>query len=749
MPLPPYVDSDGWDELNAADSYDLPPRYYIDTAGFRGDAYAVYRGGGGFLGSSQTRAGAERLAWSDWEALGGEPRSRVRSNPRALRTGLTSYNLTVRDNPAVEARLLKSLHDAADVCGVSPHVCEDNLGIPRAEMPQIPKEYFGDFLAQLKRKGFTVKRGRTAVGRLKATQRDINAGLVRRVLEGYASGAYDPTKAPVVVSKDGYILDGHHRWAAMVMHDPSARLSTYRVSAPITTLLREADAFPHTARRTFAESQARRDAQRNPRRGAARYVVAQRVGDAARALGSTSRQKHAQEKAQAIARHNPGTVQVLDTRNRKVVRTYRPNGSAADFVIDPLSGKRITEADYPTFFVDSDGDHIPDVDDPQPYGPKGTATIEEVKLSDELRKLLKVRDDLQGVYDDVESDVKRFAGRDAKFLGRVKTPYSMINKLRRKRLFGAHGLTDLIGTTIVAKDRNAVERTKDAILKGALGRAELSDDFYAHPNNGYKSYHFTIYRQANVGGSLVDVPIELQLKSPRIKAVQDGTHAAYKDEDAVGSVVGALFALADKADTGDRSAARIIDRVLEGGPGGVDKMIRHGAHVPAEIMAYARAPQRDNPAKKRRKRGDIQSLVFKRSKGWTPTTAREWAASHGYKSSNALMDVTPTEVRIRQEDPDKYSTIRAFDFSKAQGISATYGVGKASGKARKRNPSREVLMRWEGSPEEAVDVSELLEANEGDDEVEEAVRAVLEEGRTVHLGGGASPRVRLRPLHAR
>lgn len=32
-------------------------------------------------------------------------------------------------------------------------------------------------------------------------------------------GWVDDLKAPIVVSKDGYILDGHHRWAAFVQHD--------------------------------------------------------------------------------------------------------------------------------------------------------------------------------------------------------------------------------------------------------------------------------------------------------------------------------------------------------------------------------------------------------------------------------------------------------------------------------------------------------------------------------------------------
>ena len=33
------------------------------------------------------------------------------------------------------------------------------------------------------------------------------------------AGKYDPSKQPIFVSKDGYVVDGHHRWAATLAAD--------------------------------------------------------------------------------------------------------------------------------------------------------------------------------------------------------------------------------------------------------------------------------------------------------------------------------------------------------------------------------------------------------------------------------------------------------------------------------------------------------------------------------------------------
>lgn len=57
-----------------------------------------------------------------------------------------------------------------------------------------------------------------------------------------------------------------------------------------------------------------------------------------------------------------------------------------------------------------------------------------------------------------------------------------------------------------------------------------------------------------------------------------------------------------------------------------------------------------------------QSLLFSRTAGWTPSKAKAWAKSHGYRYGK--VDVTDQYVRIRQSDPKGFKTKRTVTFGK-------------------------------------------------------------------------------------
>lgn len=86
----------------------------------------------------------------------------------------------------------------------------------RLSMPQIPKEHQADFLESLKAQGIDVKRESVSPTSLLPTQNEIDAGRVGQKLLDYDKGK---TIRPVMVSKDSYVLDGHHRWAVEVALD--------------------------------------------------------------------------------------------------------------------------------------------------------------------------------------------------------------------------------------------------------------------------------------------------------------------------------------------------------------------------------------------------------------------------------------------------------------------------------------------------------------------------------------------------
>lgn len=115
-------------------------------------------------------------------------------------------------------------------------------------MPQIPGEQLPAFITWLESKGVIARLGRKAVGDLRATQKEINAQKVES-LRGKNLG----NKA-IIISKDNYVLDGHHRWAALLADDPGKLINVIQVSLPIRTLLQVGFDFPGVHVRDLADA---------------------------------------------------------------------------------------------------------------------------------------------------------------------------------------------------------------------------------------------------------------------------------------------------------------------------------------------------------------------------------------------------------------------------------------------------------------------------------------------------------------
>lgn len=81
--------------------------------------------------------------------------------------------------------------------------------IPRHYLPQIPSDRLEDFREFLNGQGIRVKLVRLPIDTLKPIQKHINRAKVEALKD-------DPIKLknPLIVSKGGYVLDGHHRWVA-------------------------------------------------------------------------------------------------------------------------------------------------------------------------------------------------------------------------------------------------------------------------------------------------------------------------------------------------------------------------------------------------------------------------------------------------------------------------------------------------------------------------------------------------------
>lgn len=79
------------------------------------------------------------------------------------------------------------------------------IGLVRRKMPQIKNH--DAFMSDLKEQGIDVKSEKYPKNQYRPTQSELNPEKIKSL-----QGKVDTH--PIIVSKDSYIVDGHHRWAA-------------------------------------------------------------------------------------------------------------------------------------------------------------------------------------------------------------------------------------------------------------------------------------------------------------------------------------------------------------------------------------------------------------------------------------------------------------------------------------------------------------------------------------------------------
>ncbi|ADQ53152.1 conserved hypothetical protein [Aeromonas phage 65] len=119
---------------------------------------------------------------------------------------------------------------------------EKSRGISRDKMPQITVANVPVFLEFMLKKGVTYRKERVAVKSLLPTQSEYNEDKVKNMV----SAPDSVLCAPIITSDDDYILDGHHRYSAVLAQNPNKLMEIYRVDIPIDDLLQYAYAFPLT-----------------------------------------------------------------------------------------------------------------------------------------------------------------------------------------------------------------------------------------------------------------------------------------------------------------------------------------------------------------------------------------------------------------------------------------------------------------------------------------------------------------------
>ena len=168
-------------------------------------------------------------------------------------------------------------------------------GIPRAEMPQIKAEHRGAMTNFLNARGIMHEQVELSPAELKPTQAEYAPLKVSR-----AASFKGPDRS-ILVSSDGYIVDGHHQWLAKLATGQPVK--AIRLNAPVDQLLPMVKEFP-SATAASGAVQPSADSTPKKRDRIAKTVKSLETMGATRMANLDARRKRLQEDL-AIARQHP------------------------------------------------------------------------------------------------------------------------------------------------------------------------------------------------------------------------------------------------------------------------------------------------------------------------------------------------------------------------------------------------------------------------------------------------------------
>lgn len=129
-----------------------------------------------------------------------------------------------------------------DLCAGKDSICKSNIGIQRKYMPQFttrrapfsqsPLRRFRSFIK--KKYGIESKNTTRKAIDLKPSQAEISRVRVEGLIE---DGVINKMEVPIVVSKNDYVIDGHHRWAAFRKAAPKKPINAVVIDAPVKDIL--------------------------------------------------------------------------------------------------------------------------------------------------------------------------------------------------------------------------------------------------------------------------------------------------------------------------------------------------------------------------------------------------------------------------------------------------------------------------------------------------------------------------------
>lgn len=123
-----------------------------------------------------------------------------------------------------------------------------NLGIPRHQMPQVDGQHLPELAVWLKSKGVSATRKKMPLARLRMAQNELDKGKIVNMMKKFEKSSGQ--LPPVLVSSDGFVVDGTHRFLALYNLNPSNQIDVIQYNCQATQLLQLINQFPHAHNRT-------------------------------------------------------------------------------------------------------------------------------------------------------------------------------------------------------------------------------------------------------------------------------------------------------------------------------------------------------------------------------------------------------------------------------------------------------------------------------------------------------------------
>ena len=118
---------------------------------------------------------------------------------------------------------------------------KETMGIVRDKMPQVAEKDYPEFFKYLKDNGAKLTKKKISAQDLKPIQKEFAKVGVEKSMAKLGGKS-----KPLISSADKYIIDGHHRWLAVLNSTPKAKMDVIEVNMPMKKLLALTVAFPKT-----------------------------------------------------------------------------------------------------------------------------------------------------------------------------------------------------------------------------------------------------------------------------------------------------------------------------------------------------------------------------------------------------------------------------------------------------------------------------------------------------------------------